>query len=76
MIFDHGNALIFQRNFFWAIETRPSSRQNSSLMISKENSRDLDFARFRQLSPSIGRFLPARPAKRRRGHEEKDRQLL
>jgi hypothetical protein len=57
MIFDHGNALIFQRNFFLlTVKARLASRQNFSLMISKENSRDSDFARFQRLSTTIGRF--------------------
>ncbi|MDI3471225.1 MAG: hypothetical protein OJF62_003288 [Pseudolabrys sp.] len=58
MIFDHGNALILQGKFFLeTVETRPSSRQNFSLMISKENSRDLASAWFRPLSTTIGRFF-------------------
>jgi hypothetical protein len=58
IVLSHGNALIFQRKFFLSTaKARPSSRQNFSLMISKENSRASDFARLRQLSPSIGRFL-------------------
>jgi hypothetical protein len=53
----HRNALIFKRKFFLTLlEIRTTSRQNFSLMISKENSRGLDFARFRGLSTTIGRF--------------------
>jgi hypothetical protein len=58
IILSHGNALIFQCKFFLpTVKTRPSVRQNSSLLISKENSRDLSSARFRPLSPTIGRFF-------------------
>jgi hypothetical protein len=77
MVLSHGNALISQRNFFLTmVKARRSVRQISSLLISKGNLHDLDFARFRQLSLSIGRFLPARPAERHKDHGEKDRQLL
>src|SRR5581483_3480500 len=56
MVLSHGNALIFQRNFFLlTVKARLASRQNFSLMISKENSRDSVFARFRGLSTTIGR---------------------
>src|SRR5574340_1073235 len=58
MIFDHGNPLIFQCKFFLLpVKTRPSSRQNFSLLISNGNSRDSDFARFRGLSTTIGQFF-------------------
>jgi hypothetical protein len=61
MVLSHGNALIFQRNFFLlAVKARLASRQNFSLMISKKNSRDSDFARFQRLSTTIGRFHPSR----------------
>jgi hypothetical protein len=50
----HRNALIYKRKIFLlAVKARPSSRQNFSLMISKQNSRDSNFARLRQLSPII-----------------------
>ena len=59
MVLSHGNALIFQRKvFLLTVKARPSSRQNFSLMIPKENSGDSDFVRFRGLSTTIGRFLP------------------
>jgi hypothetical protein len=62
MILDHGNALIFQRKFFLlTVKARPSSRQNFSLLISKEKLRDLDSARFRPLSTTIGRFFLGQP---------------
>jgi hypothetical protein len=64
----HGNALIFQRNFFLPmVKARSAIRQNSSLLISKGNLRDPDFAWFQPLSISIGRFL--RPAVARRAGE-------
>src|SRR5205814_6156473 len=47
----HRNALIYQRKFFLeTLKTRPPSRQNFSLMISKGDLRGSDFARFRRLS--------------------------
>lgn len=46
------------------VETRPSSRQNFSLLISKEKSRDSKFARFRQLLPTIGQFFALSIAER------------
>lgn len=58
MIFDHGNALLFLHKFFLlTVKTRPSSRQNFSLLISNGNSCDSDFARFRGLSTTIGQFF-------------------
>ena len=58
MVSEHRNALIFMRKkFLLTVETRPSVRQISSLLISKEKSRDSNFARLRQLSLTIGRFL-------------------
>jgi hypothetical protein len=39
------------------VKTRPSSRQNFPLLISKAKSRDSDFVRLRQLSPAIGQFF-------------------
>jgi hypothetical protein len=58
IVLSHGNALIFQCKFFLpTVKTRPSVRQYSSLLISKEDSRDLSSARFRPLSPTIGRFF-------------------
>jgi hypothetical protein len=61
MISEHRNALIFQRKFFLeTLKTRLSSRQNFSVMISKGNLRGSDFARFRRLSTTIGRFHPSR----------------
>jgi hypothetical protein len=74
MVLSHGNALIFQRKFFLlTVKIRPSSRLNLSLLISKGNLRDSNFAWLRQLSLSIGRFLrtlatefvPLRPKKDR-----------
>jgi hypothetical protein len=61
----HRNALIYQRKFFLlTVQTRPSSRQNFPLLISKENSRDSDFARLRQPSPTIGQFFALSIAER------------
>jgi hypothetical protein len=58
IILSHGSALIFQRKFFLlTVKARPSVRQISSLLILKEKSRDSNFARLRQLSPTIGRFF-------------------
>ena len=74
MVLSHDNALIFQRKFFLlTVKIRPSSRLNLSLLISKGNLRDSNFAWLRQLSLSIGRFLrtlatefvPLRPKKDR-----------
>jgi hypothetical protein len=54
----HRNALIYKHKIFLlTVKTRPSSRQNFSLLISKGNSRDSDFARRRHLSPTIGQFF-------------------
>jgi hypothetical protein len=54
----HGNALIYKSKFFLTLpEVRTTSRQNFSLMISKENSRDSNSATFHRLSTTIGRFL-------------------
>src|SRR5258707_593234 len=65
MVLDHGNALIFQRKFFLpTVKARPSVRQISSLLISKGKSRDSNFARLRQLSPTIGRFFVSSVAQR------------
>jgi hypothetical protein len=59
------NALIYKRKIFLlTAKARPSSRQNFSLLISKEKSRDSKFARFRQLSPTIGRFFALSIAER------------
>jgi hypothetical protein len=53
----HRNALIYQRKFFLlTVKARLSSRQNFSLMISKENSRDSNSATFQRLSTTIGRY--------------------
>lgn len=58
MILNHGNALISRCNFFlMTVETRPSSRQNFSLLISKAKSHDSGFARLRRLSITIGQFF-------------------
>src|SRR3546814_2869689 len=58
MILDHGNALIFQRKFFLlTVKTRPTSRQISSVLISKGNLPVSDSARLRQLSTTVGRFF-------------------
>jgi hypothetical protein len=77
MILDHGNALIFQRKFFLlTIKTRPTIRQNFSLLISKGKSRDSDFARLRRLSPTIGRFFASSITQRILRQLEKDRQRL
>jgi len=73
----HRNALIYKRNFFlMMVETRPSSRQNFSLLISKEKSRDSKFARFRQLSPTIGQFFASSIVECILREDEKDRQHL
>lgn len=54
----HRNALIYKRkSFLPTVEIRLSVRQIFSLMISKEKLRDSNFARCRQLSPTIGRFF-------------------
>jgi hypothetical protein len=77
MVLSHGNALIFQRNFFLlTIKARLASRQNFSLMISKEISRDSDFARFQRLSTTIGRFHPNRRRTPYRHGPKKDRHCL
>lgn len=56
----HRNALIYKRKIFLlTVKARPSSRQNISLMISKENSRVSDSATFQGLSTTIGRFFYA-----------------
>ena len=53
----HRNALIYQRKFFLPmLGIRTTTRQNFLLMIPKENPGDPDFARFRGLSTTIGRF--------------------
>ena len=68
----HRNALIFRHKLFpMTVETRPSSRQNFSLLISKEKSRDSKFARFRQLSPTIGQFFALSIAERILREDEK-----
>jgi hypothetical protein len=68
----HRNALIYLRKLFpMTVETRPSSRQNFSLLISKEKSRDSKFARFRQLSPTIGQFFALSIAERILREDEK-----
>ena len=55
---NHRNALIYKCKIFpLTVKTRPSSRQNSSLLISKGNSRGLDLARFHRLSTTIGQFF-------------------
>jgi hypothetical protein len=64
--------LIYSRDFFLTtVETRPSSRQNFSLLISKEKSHDSKFARFRQLSPPIGQFFASSIAERILREDEK-----
>lgn len=74
MLSTHRNALIYGRNFFWlTVKTRPSSRQNFALMISTEKSRDSKFARFRQLSPTIGQFFALSIAERIPREDEKKR---
>jgi hypothetical protein len=51
------NALIYKRKIFLlTVKARPSSRQNFSLLISKEKLRVLNFLRFQRLSLSIGGF--------------------
>jgi hypothetical protein len=65
MVLSHGNVVIFQRKFFLlTVKTRPSSRQDFSLLISKGKSRDLNFARLQQLSPTIGQFFALSIAER------------
>lgn len=72
MILDHGNALIFQRKFFLrTVKTRPTSRQISSVLISKGNLRVSDSARLRQLSTTIGRFFRFIDHAARRATEQK-----
>jgi hypothetical protein len=57
MALEHRNELIFMRKtFLLTVQTRPSVRQNTSLLISKEKSRDSNFARPRQRWPTTGRF--------------------
>jgi hypothetical protein len=54
IILDHGNALIYQRNFFCLrSKPRPRIRQIVSLLISKGNLRDSDFARLRPTTIAI-----------------------
>jgi hypothetical protein len=73
----HRNALIYKRKFFLTVlEIRTTSRQNFSLLISKENSRDSNFARLRQLSPTIGRFFVSAITERILLQLKKDRQRL
>ena len=61
----HRNALIYSRKFFLTVpEIRTMSRQNFSLMSSKENSRDSNSATFQRLSTTIGRFFASSIAKR------------
>jgi len=70
----HRNALIYKRKIFLlTVETRPSSRQNFSLLISKGNSRDLDSARIRPLSTTIGQFLSVSPRPSETRKLKKDR---
>jgi len=55
---NHGNALIFQRNFFRIRRSTVSPiRQKFALLISKENFADSESAWFQRLSASIDRFL-------------------
>jgi len=74
----HRNALIYQRKFFLeTLKTRPPSRQNFSLMISKGDLRGSDFARFRRLSTTIDRFHPnRRRAPYRHGPEKRPSPLI
>jgi hypothetical protein len=68
----HRNALIYKRKIlFLTVKTRPSSRQNFPLLISKGKSRDSNFARLRQLSPTIGQFFASSIAERILRHDEK-----
>src|SRR5258708_4507438 len=65
MILDDGNALIFLSKFFLpTAKTRPTIRQISSLLISKEKPRDSNFPRLRHLSPTIGQFFASSIAER------------
>ena len=69
----HRNALICKRKFFLTrLEVRTTNRQNFSLMISKENSRDLNSATFQSLSTTIGRFF-APSTMQRATHRYKER---
>jgi hypothetical protein len=43
--------------FLTTVKARPLVRQISSPLISKGKSRDSNFTRLRQLSPTIGRFF-------------------
>ena len=73
----HRNALIFKRKIFLlTVKARPSSRQNFSLLISKGKTRTSNFARLRQLSPAIGRFLRRRSGSAFCARMKKDRQHL
>jgi|SRR5580704_11290792 hypothetical protein len=66
------NALIYKRKIFLlTVETRPSSRQNFSLLISKEKSRDSNSVRFRRLSTTIGQFFASSIAERLLRQDEK-----
>jgi hypothetical protein len=77
MVLSHRNALIFRRKFFLlTVKTRPSSRQNFPLLISKGNLRDLNSARLRQLSPTIGQYFASSIARHILRQDEKDRQHL
>ena len=61
----HRNALIYKRKIFLlTVEIRLPIRQIFSLMISKENLRDSNFARFRELSTTIGQFFASSIAER------------
>jgi hypothetical protein len=72
MIFDHDNALIFQRKFFLTLlEIRTMSRQIFSLLISKKNLRDSNSTTFQHLSTTIGRFFALSIAERILRQDEK-----
>jgi hypothetical protein len=66
------NALIYNRKIFrLTVETRLSSRQDCSLLISKGNSRDPNFLMFRRLSPTIGQFFASSITQRILHQDEK-----
>jgi hypothetical protein len=72
ILLTHRNELIYKRKIFLlTVQIRPSVRQIFLLLISKENSRDSNSARLRQLSPTIGQFFALSIAERILRQDEK-----
>jgi hypothetical protein len=72
IVLGYGNALIFRRKFFLlTVKTRPTIRQISLLLISKEKSRGSNLPRLRQLSPTISQFFASSIAVRILREDEK-----